>query len=126
MAVEEGEGPPLGPRAQPERPLEKSHVPTFGEEGGLEPARAGQGRRRGQRRGRHEWIVQRIDEQGRPPDLPQVWPAARANPVVALVDEAIERRREVAVVLREGPSLEHGRQIELTVVDVELGADLRL
>src|SRR5262245_26984924 len=107
MAMKEGEGAALRPRAAPPRTLEEAGVPALVDEGRLDPRRL-RDLRQGQGGRRDERIVAGVDEEHRPADLRQIAGAARALPVIALVGEAEDGRRHRAVVLGEGAGAEGG------------------
>src|SRR5262250_3772557 len=111
MAVKEAEGTRLGPGMPAREALEKTRVASLLDEVRLEPGGGGHRRAR-QGGGRHEGIVQRVDEEGRTADARQELGAARTRPVVALVGEAVERRGNEAIVLRERPRPAGSRQVE--------------
>src|SRR6266540_3490145 len=98
MAREKGEGAALGPRAPTGRAFEEARMASLADEVGLDESRF-RIRVAGQRGGRHEGIVDGVDEQGGPAYLGQVRAQARARPVVSLVLEAVKGRRHQPVVL---------------------------
>src|SRR5262245_2509555 len=97
----------LGPRPDTPGPaaFDEPDMAAAGRELGANPRRqVGETR---QRVGRNDRIVEGVDEQGRPADARQVGSAGRLAPVVALVCEPIERRRDQTIVAGERPRAAH-------------------
>src|SRR5262249_35874036 len=122
---EPGDGVALRPRSKgPRRPVEEADVAAVRDELDLNLRRQRVSIR--QRVGWYEGIVERVDEQGRAPDVGEIRFRARARPVIALVGKAVERRGERAVVLGERVSAQHRRHVDEAGIEAGLRADLGL
>src|SRR5947207_6625013 len=115
--------PALGPRARaPRRALHEPDVAAVAHELGLH-ALGQRGDVRQAPRG-NERIVDGVDQQRRPPDPPEVRPAAGARPVIHLVGETVQRRRDGAVVGGERARLQRGLEVDEAGIDQRLGPGL--
>ena len=98
-------------------------MPPFGEERRLQPRRA-RDNGGGERGCGDEGIVRRVDQEAGAPDARQVRAAAGARPVVALIGEAVDRRRRQPVVHGERPGPQGGGHVHEAVVEPTLRPDL--